>query len=135
MPSLIVLYVFFHTSSEGHSYILRRVLEAAFVSHCQHNTVKYLPALNFPHFLRMWLCDEACIKGHDGSNMPSYTTIRMHRITWHLEDVPWVTSSEKSLKKLHGSGTIQDNEHSALSPTFLFQRESITRLIRRFNGI
>lgn len=128
MPSLIVLYAFFHTSSEGHSYILRRVLETAFVSHCQPKPVKYLPALDFPHFLRMWLCDEACIKGCDGCSMPSYRRVRMNRIMWHLEDVPWVSSSEKSLNKLQGSGTIQGNEHSPLSPNPLFQGESITRL-------
>lgn len=133
MPSLIALYVFFHITSEGHSYILRRVLETAFVSHCQHNTVKYLPAFDFPHFLRMWLCDKACIKGHDGSSMPSYTTIRMHKTMWHLEDVPWLPSSEKSLKMLQGSGAIQGNEHSTLSPTLLFER--VNHQIRRFNGI
>lgn len=128
MPSLIVLYVFFHTNSEGHSYILRRELETAFVSHCQHKTVKYLPAFNFPHFVRMQMCDEACIKGRDGSSAPSYTTIRMHRTMWHLEDIPWVPSSAKSLKKLKGSGAIEDNEHSPFPATLPLQAEPITRL-------
>lgn len=108
--------------------MFRRVLKTAFVSHYQHRTVKYLPVLDIPHFLRKWLCNEVCIKGRDGSNMPDYTTIRMHRTMWHLEDVPWVPSSEKSLKKLQGSGAIQGNKHSPLSPTLLFQGESITIL-------
>lgn len=120
--------MYFFTSSEGPSYMFRSMLETTFVSHYQHKPVKYLPVLDFPHFLRMWLCNEAYIKGCDGSSMPNYTTIRMHRTIWHLEDVPWVPSSEKSLKKLQGSGAVQGNEHSPLSPILLFQGKSITIL-------
>lgn len=85
-------------------------------------------------FLTFWgrLCDEACIKGHDGSSMPNYTTIRMHRTVWHMEDVPWVPSSEKSLKL-----QLRSNIGRWTVPSFTNHPlpGRVKQQIRRFNGI
>lgn len=62
------------------------------------------------------MCDEACVKVHDGSSTPSYTTVSTHGAMWHLEDVPWVPSSVKAPKKLQGSVAIESSELPPIPP-------------------
>lgn len=51
MPSLIVLYVFFHSSTEELLSIEKGVGDSlSLYLSFQHKTLKCLPALNFPHF-------------------------------------------------------------------------------------
>lgn len=87
--------------------------------------------LTSSQFSSFSMCDEACIKGHDGSSTPSYTMVRMHSTTWHLEDILWVSSSVKPPKTLQDSGAIQSSElfhHPPIPGTADHQ-------IRRFNVI